>query len=263
MSEGFSYAVLGRGRWAGVIGRILDEQGRRTIGLGNVRRESGEPVSEYRGRLSQELTRSAAQIAWLCVPPGPHVSVMIDAALEAHVHAIVEKPWLGSKDEAERLSSVAKEKHVQIGFDYEYCLLHEIERWRRELGGGIDMLFTGCFSVSRPNRLGIDALENLGSHLAAIHAYAVPMAKVIELRCAYDTENRREVRLERDGQTVASLNFQEAQEPLIPKFIDRFESRIARRDFLLDLDFAVRVSETLAGYKRSRQISSSPFRPFP
>jgi hypothetical protein len=246
------YALLGRGRWATVINGILETHGRRIVNLQNVRRQPSEPESEYQARVRRDLTSAGAQIAWLSVPPGPHVPVMIEAALCAGVHVIVEKPWLCSRSEAEHLSALAKQRRLQVGFDYEYCLMDEVERWRRELEGGVEMLFSGCFCLSRPNRLGISALENLGSHLAAIHAHAVPHAEISELRCEYDSQDRRSVCLEKHGRLISSIDIQRTIEPLIPRLIDRFESSLAAVNFPFDLTFAERVRQTINNHKLER-----------
>jgi len=93
MADGPSYVILGRGRWAERMQGILAAEKRRISCISETRRTSGETDAAYRSRLAEAMSASGAQIAWLCVLPGPHVSLMIDAALDAGLHVVAEKPW--------------------------------------------------------------------------------------------------------------------------------------------------------------------------
>jgi len=92
MADGPAYVILGRGRWAGRMQGILASEQRRISSIPATRRTSGETDAAYRSRLAEAMSASGAQIAWLCVLPGPHVSLMIDAALDAGLHVVAEKP---------------------------------------------------------------------------------------------------------------------------------------------------------------------------
>lgn len=192
------------------------------------------------------MSASGAQIAWICVPPGPHISLMIQAALEAGLHVIVEKPWQCSREETKSLLTLANVTRLMVAIHYQYCFLDEVQNWRRKLGDRVALRFGGRFVVSRPNRLGISAIENLGCHLFAIRAHAVPESVVSEIRCAYEEPDERYVWVETHDGHIASINFLGNKEPLIQRFIAGFEAALGGCEFPFGLAFAERVSEDVA-----------------
>lgn len=240
MLESWSYVVLGRGRWARRMRAILETEGRRVACIEQTRGEAAE--------LTDAMRASGAQAAWLCVLPGPHVAPMMMAAIEAGVHVVAEKPWLCSKDETEALAGAARARGIRLGVHFEYCLLDQIESWRERYQDVRGLRFGGRFTVSRADRLGVPALENLGSHLAAIHRYAVPHSEITELICAYNASDERRVWIEHE-----SIDFLENREPLISRFVQQFEEGA---EFPFGIEFALKVAEDLARW-RGRQTAAS------
>ena len=234
------YAVVGRGRWARRIREVLEGERRRVACIEEARRPAAEFVNALRA--------SGAQAAWLCVAPGGHVAPMMRAAIEAGMHVIAEKPWLCSAAETEALRQAARARGVRTGVHFEYCLLNGVEAWRERFEGMRGLRFGGVFRVSRADRQGIPALENLGSHLAAIRRYAAPEAEMEELSCAYEGPDERRVWIEDE-----SLDFLENREPIIQKFVHWFEDG---RDFPFDIEFGRRVAEDLIMW-RGRQTAAS------
>jgi predicted dehydrogenase len=240
MLESWSYVVLGRGRWAGRMREVLEAEGRRVACIEQTRGEAAD--------LTDAMRVSGAQAAWLCVTPGPHVAPMMMAAIEAGVHVVAEKPWLCSKDETESLAGAARARGVRLGVHFEYCLLDAIESWRERYQDVRGLRFGGRFTVSRADRLGVPALENLGSHLAAIHRYAAPHSEITELVCAYEATDERRVWIEDE-----SIDFLENREPLIQRFVQRFEDSA---EFQFGIEFALRVGEELARWRGRRTAES-------
>ena len=158
MPEGPSYVVLGRGRWAGRMQSILGAENRSVAAIPETRRASEETDTAYRSRLADVLRASDAQIAWLCVLPGPHVPLMIDAALDAGLHVVTEKPWQASQGVTTALVAKAKSLRRLIAVHFEYCLLEEVERWRRDFHPGTGLRFGGRFFLSRPDHTGMSAM---------------------------------------------------------------------------------------------------------
>src|SRR5271156_4705382 len=197
MPDGPSYVILGKGRWAARMQSILAVENRSVDSIPQTRRASGETDSAYRSRLAEAMRASDAQIAWLCVVPGPHVPLIIDAALDAGLHIIAEKPWQGSQLVTSALTARAKSLHRLIAVHFEYCLLKEVERWRRDFHSRTGLRFGGHFFLSRPDHTGMSAMDNLGSHLLAIRAYAAPNSALQEIRCGYDQPDERSVWLEK------------------------------------------------------------------
>src|SRR5689334_23002281 len=99
MAEAPAYVILGRGRWARKILPIITGERRSVTTIEEARQRAAEASQNYVTRLAEAMKASRAQIAWLCVSPGPHVSLMVQAGLEAGLHVIVEKPWYGSAED--------------------------------------------------------------------------------------------------------------------------------------------------------------------
>src|SRR5450755_3074028 len=102
MPEGLSYVILGRGRWAKRIDSILTGYGRRTTCIPSTRPDTGEDHAADSDHLTSAMAATGADIAWLCIPPGPHIPLIAEAALVARLHVVVEKPWLASAAETAR-----------------------------------------------------------------------------------------------------------------------------------------------------------------
>jgi hypothetical protein len=246
MAEKPNYVILGRGRWAGRMQTILGAEGRGVTNIPEARRAFGEGDSAYISRLAAGMSTSGAQIAWLCVLPGPHVALMIEAALEAGLHIVVEKPWQGTQRVTEALAARAKSLHRVIAVHFEYCLLDEVQRWRRDFHPGKGLRFGGHFLLSRPDHMGISAMENLGSHLLAIREYAAAESDLQEIRCGYEQPDERSVWLEKRNTRVAFLNLLESKEPIIQRFAGKMEESLETGDFPFDLEFALRVAKGIA-----------------
>jgi hypothetical protein len=246
MAEALVYVVLGRGRWAQRMRSMLGAEHRRVTAMEETRQHSGESDAVYRQRLAVGMQKSGAEIAWACVLPGPHLTLMVEAALDANLHMICEKPWSSSRQVTESLSARAKSLGRLVGVHYEYCFLSELQRWRSDFGAETALQFGGRFFLDRPTHTGMSPLDNLGTHLMAIRNYAVPHATIKELQCGYEQPNERIVWLEREGQRIASLNLLEQKEPIIQRFIAEFESSRDMGRFPIDLEFGLRVAEDIA-----------------
>ena len=147
MSELPSYAILGRGRWATIMEAILAAESRRVVLIEDTRRRNSESEANYISRLGELLDRSGARIAWLCVPPGPHVPAMLKASIAAGLNAVIEKPWLCSEAETESLLALAGERRLLLAVHYQYCLLDQVEGWRRDFNQGAGLCFSGRFTL--------------------------------------------------------------------------------------------------------------------
>jgi predicted dehydrogenase len=241
MADWPAYAILGLGRWGAKMLSILEAAGRRVTAIAHSRREASESERSYTERLASSLAESGAQIAWLCVPPGPHIELMIRAAMEARTHVVIEKPWLG-------LTAAAG---IIVGVHFEYCLLDEVESWRERFHGVQGLRFGGRFNVSRIDRLGIPPLVNLGCHLLAIRRYAAPQSQISEISCAYEAADERRVWIETD-----SIDFTHNRQPIIQRFIRKFEAATEGANFPFGLEFAAGVAEDLATYPDPQKAAS-------
>lgn len=250
MAEIPSYAIVGRGRWAHTMCGILAAERRRTITIDNTRRQPLESDTSYKSRLSESIAASGAQIAWLCVPPGPHIPVMVEAAIGAGLHTVVEKPWQCSRSESKSLQALAQARRLLVAIHYEYCLLEGVESWRHEFNEGVGLCFGGRFTSSRSDSPATLSIDNLRSHLLAIRAYAAPKSHVAEIRCGYGLPDERSVWVETQGRRIASIDFLGNSEPIIQRFIGRLEAALDGADFPFGLDFASRVSDDVNALKQ-------------
>ncbi len=242
MADHPAYVILGRGRWAARMQSILVEENRRVASIPETRRQGSESDAAYRSRLAEAMSASNAQIAWLCVLPGPHVPLLIDAALDAGLHVVAEKPWQGSRRVTASLAAKAKSLRRLIAVHFEYCFLEEVERWRRDFHPGSGLRFGGHFFLNRADHMGISAMDNLGVHLLAIRAYGVPQSSVQEIRCGYEQPEERSVWLERRNIRVAFIDLLAHRELIIQRFMAKVEASLEGADFPLDLEFALDVS---------------------
>jgi hypothetical protein len=249
MAETPAYAILGRGRWAHKMRPIISGEGRSVVSIEETRQRPSESESEYVDRLVAVMKASRAQIAWLCVVPGPHVSPMIRAAIEAGLHVIVEKPWYGSREETQKLQSLARAKGRVIAVHFEYLVLEEVEKWRAEFYPGAGCRFGGRFFLSRSDRSGIPAIDNLGCHLLAIREYTVPSSDISEIRCAYELPDERMVWIDRGDQRLASIDLFTHRQLIIQRFVQKVEAALDGAAFPFDLEFALRVAGELNVFK--------------
>ncbi|HEX4542772.1 MAG TPA: Gfo/Idh/MocA family oxidoreductase [Candidatus Acidoferrum sp.] len=249
MAEFPAYAILGAGRWAKRIHNILSGEQRRVLMVVGARPLPAESDSTFKARLTATLQAGGTRCAWLCVPPGPHVALLVQAALEADLHVIVEKPWYGSIEDTRRLQTLARKKQRLLAVDFEYLTLEEVENWRKCFYPGAKLRFGGHFFVSRSDRSGIPAIDNLGSHLLAIREYAVPSSTISDLQCSYERPDERLVWIERKGQRLSTIELFTHGQIAIQRFIERAEAALDGAAFPFDLDFAMRVANQINAYK--------------
>jgi predicted dehydrogenase len=249
MAEAPAYVILGRGRWAQKMRLIISGERRSVALIEEARQHPSESESAYVERLAAAMKASGARIAWLCVLPGPHVSSMIQAAMEAGLHVIVEKPWYGSREETEKLQSLASARGRVVAVHFEYLVLKEVERWREQFHPGEGCRYGGRFFLSRSDRSGIPAIDNLGCHLLAIREYAVPSSQISEIQCDYDRPDERLVWIDKGGQRLSSIDLFTHGQPIIQRFMQKVEAALDGAAFPFDLEFALRVADELGAYK--------------
>lgn len=249
MAEGPAYVILGRGRWAKKMQPVIAAEGRTVTAIEETRQGASESTAGYISRLSDMLEASRAQIAWLCVSPGPHVCLMIQAALEAGLSAVAEKPWYGSAADTERLRSLARARRRLVAVHFEYLVHPEVQKWNKSFHPGTGMRFGGHFFLSRHDHTGIPATDNLGSHLMAVREFAAPAAEVCELQCAYERADERIVWLEKGANRLAFIDLLKGSERIIQDFMKKVEAALDGAAFPFDLDFALRVANQLNALK--------------
>jgi predicted dehydrogenase len=240
------YAVVGNGYWAGVMHGILAQQSKVAV-VADTRRSPQETGQDYQARMEASLGRTGAHAAWLCVPPSANTLPLVMAAVNNGMHVVAEKPWIW--DDCQELTAQAQARGLLIGVHHEYCMLDAVQAWRSLQKDGAGLKFQGRFTTSRPDKHGVPALQNLGSHLFAIWAYAVPGAAITDVRCGYGQPDERVVSLENAEGPVATVDFTSNREQIIQRFIAKFERALAGDSFPFTLDFALQVLQAMNAYR--------------
>ncbi len=239
------YLIVGKGRWGERMREMLVGEGRRAGFASGSRRLDGESDEDFEARMAIAFRDSGTLIAWLCVAPGAHVPPLIRAALAAGMHVLVEKPWVYPRQETTELQEIARRAGLRTAVHFEFCMLAELQKWREEFGDCKEFRFAGVFDVNSSDRLQIPAMHNLGSHLGAMHEYAVPRSAISEIGCHYETVDQRRVFLDGTAGRVGEIDFLGSREPIIQRFLGLFEESLAGEKFLFDFDFGWRVKEKL------------------
>ncbi len=254
MPEAPAYVILGRGRWAKKMQPILAGEARSVTTIEETRQRPSESAPNYVSRLADGMKTRRAQIAWLCVSPGLHVSLMIQAALEAGLHVIAEKPWYGSAADTQRLQNLARARQRLIGVHFEYLVHAKVEKWKNSFCSGSGLRFGGHFYLGRPYEGDIPAIDNLGCHLFAIREFAVPASEVGEMKCLYARSAERLVWLEQGNQQIASIDLFKGSDRIIQEFMIKAEAALDGAAFPFDLDFALRVENELNAFKARNPV---------
>ena len=252
MAEGPAYVILGRGRWAKRMQPIIAGEGRSVAVIEETRQKVSESPEAYLSRLAGGMKASLAQIAWLCVTPGPHVTLMIQAAIETGLHVVAEKPWSCSAEDTKRLLALAAAKGRLIAIHYEYCVLDEVQKWKERFYPGSGVQLGGRFFLSRSDQSGIPAIDNLGCHLLAIREWAVPSSEVFQIECAYEQADERLVWLEKGKQKIGSIDLLNHRQLIVQRFMKRFEAALDGAAFPFDLEFGLRVGVELNALKNRK-----------
>ena len=79
----------------------------------------------------------------------------------------------------------------------------------------------------------------------AMREYAVPHSHLSKMLCGYELPDERMVWLDSDKQRVASIDFLGSKEPIVQRFLARFENSLGGKPFPFDFAFAQRVNENL------------------
>jgi hypothetical protein len=228
--------------------QMLVGEGRHADFASGSRKLEGESDGDFEARLAAAFRGSGAQIAWLCVTPGPYVPPLIRAAIAARMNVLVEKPWVYSREVTEGLQQAARHAGLQTAVHFEFCMLAEVEKWRGEFGDREELTFGGIFDVSVADRSRIPVMQNLGSHLVAMQEYAVPRSAISRIDCHYEAVDQRRVFLDGGQGRVGEIDFLGSKEPIIQRFLGLFEGSLGGGGFLLDFDFGWRVNERLGRF---------------
>lgn len=174
---------------------------------------------------------------------------MTRAALEAGLHVVAEKPWFGTPEETAELIQAAHAAQRIVAVHYEYCLVDAFAEWREQFRNDSSLTFAGRFHHSRQSHAGISALDNLGTHLLSIREWAAPRSRLGLIDCAYGMPDQRLVWLEREGVRVAAIDLLATKEPIIQRFIGKLEAGLEGAAFPFDLEFALRVADSVAAVR--------------
>jgi hypothetical protein len=148
-------------------------------------------------------------------------------------------------DATNSLVTLATKNRCHVAVNFQMCFLQVLSSLQLKYKTKNNVVFSGCFSISRNNRLDIESKYNLGSHLLAIREYVFPFAKIGVVESAYESVDSRffSLNAERESDVVDLIK---NDEPLLQIFIQQFEQGLkSGKPLFLDLPFALRVTESL------------------
>lgn len=250
MAEMPAYVILGRGQWAQRMRTIIAAEGHHVSLIEETRQQQAEASEHYLERIASAIRRTGAGIAWICTAPGLHVTQMIEAALEAKAHVVVEKPWYGSEEESRRLQTLARSRRRIIAVHFEYLALQEVEECKSLLYPGDGCSFGGRYFLSRADHTGIPAIDNLGCHLFSIRQYVAPASTVSGMVCGYQQPDERLAWFDRGAERVATFDLLRHNQRIIQVFMKKVEAALDSAAFPFDLTFASRVAGELEEFKK-------------
>jgi hypothetical protein len=237
---------------------VLISEGRTVRSIEETRAHPGETADAYRARLASALRATAAEVAWLCVPPGDHLPAMVEALLDARMHAVIEQPWLCTAEQTHAWNARSQSTSHLIGVHYEYCLLDALEAWRHVFSSDTGLQFNGVFQHGRSSHLGLLAMDVLGAHLLSMRQFAVSHSTLGRIDCGYEHADERRVWLTQSVHTLASADFLETREPLIQRYIVRFEAALEGAAFPWGLEFALLVAAEATVLKQKLALAVEP-----
>lgn len=265
MPSGPKYLVIGAGRWGAVIERILRELGRDVSILHRgARQEPGESAGDYSDRLERWIANHHADIAWICIPPVPQLTVVAQAALHAGMHVVLEKPWPFDDSTTAAVVEAAAANNRRVAVHFQYCYLDGLQVLAQRAETENCCKLNGTFTLSRSNRLGISASINLGSHLVAIHALHFPQIAFERISVGYGMKDARTISLSGlpAGAQNNQIDFTNNREPLVQRFVGACESAFFEGSAVaLDLAFARRVNDTTLALEAQRVLQDLSMRP--
>lgn len=232
--------------WGKKVFSMLHSEGREVVPLNVSRPNSYLSLSKYQDQIKKEIIDKAsdANIIWIAIPPGQQ-EIAVKCALELSKNVIVEKPWLADAEVTKSLIKLAQKNGCQIRVNFQLCYLSLLPVLQLKYKNKENVIFSGSFSISRDNRLSVEAMYNLGSHLVAIHDYMFPFSEIGNLTCNYNTEDIRFFSLE-SADEIDVVDIGNNEEPLLQVFIEEFERSLRGEDQpKLGLEFALKVTAYL------------------
>lgn len=240
--------VIGRGRWGRRLAGMLEGEGHVARML-SLRPDTGESDRRFAGRVTRTLDAEAgnAALVWLAVPPAAPQAALVEGALAAGRHVVVEKPWWVDTARTADLMDQAARRGLIAAVHFQYCYLDAWPSLARDFNAG-GAEFHGVFTTARPARADIPAADNLATHLLAVRRHWFPRAELTGLHAAYESRDRRIVDLSRGGRTER-VDFTSTKQPIVQRFLADLSRRAAAGGgFPLDLAFAADVQADLAAF---------------
>lgn len=250
------FAILGAGRWGGIVAQAVRRIGHQAEILTGLRLAPGQSWDDYRMAWQHSLAGTGIDIVWIATPPGDHVVPLCHACLDAGIHVIIEKPWMGKRNDMISLISKATARGLLVAVNYQYLFLDFVEaarkKWASVVGNKrhIDIIFT----IDRPPRSALPAIYNLGAHLFAIKMALDENAEISDMNVGYCMKNARQI-IVSDAEKSEVFDFTNNSEPILERFIQRYVRAVDGDDvWVPSLYFSQRVYEEMVFFNNSRTL---------
>jgi len=248
----FSYVILGSGRWGARISKILCDMGKDVSHVAvekKVRNNREKYLKILKHRLNQ--LKKTNSVLWVAIPPGYQYEIS-KIATELGFHQVFEKPWNVTMSQSCELAALCKQKKVTVGVHFQYCYLDKLELISKNTEkSDKQCFFSGVFTIDKSNKLGLDPVDNLGIHLAAIWQQYFNEINFQSLVVGYDSCNERSITIsDVNGDYVSGLDFSINSEPIVQRFVENFEDCINNEEsFKYGIEFAGKVNVLISKFK--------------
>ncbi|MBS4067195.1 MAG: Gfo/Idh/MocA family oxidoreductase [Sulfurimonas sp.] len=250
------FAILGAGRWGKIVAQAVHRIGHLAEILTGLRLAPGQNWNDYQMEWRRRLEGADVDIVWIATPPGNHIVPLCHACLDVGINVIIEKPWMGKRDDMISIVSKATAKGLLVAVNYQYLFLDFIESARSRWVSGaddknrIDIRFT----IDRPPRSPLSAIYNLGAHLFAIKMMLDENAEISGMSVGYYMENARQIVIS-NAECSETFDFTENSEPILERFVQQYVRAINGDDvWVPSLYFSQRVYEEMVFFNNSRAL---------
>ncbi len=246
MTRGTRLLVAGDGQWGRRVQSVGIEQGMTVTLISDLRARSGENDNDHLARLTVTLASWDPDLVWVAVPPSRSSVLLTKAAIACGCDVILEKPWMGSRKDAETIAADAEAAGLRIRVHFEYIFLAGLNQASVHLALGRDLRFDGAFEILSAGRHGLAPEHNLGSHLRAIHQVYFPHAEIGTLTCSYEAPTPcRWIQLSDSKKVMYRLDFVDSAEPVIQRFLRAFLSSAEGPDRVHKVQPSIQLAERI------------------
>ena len=240
------YGIIGN-NWGLKILKILESMDKHAKLIKIKSPKKYNNLEKYK-KISKKIIKNISKnfdVIWIAIPSNEKL-FLANQCLKNDLNLIIEKPWLYSFKETQRIIKLQKKKKLQIGVHYEYLYLKKLFLEKKiKLFNKKKSNFKGIFNVKSKIGINLSPLYELGSHLMSIKLLYFNKTMIQDFECSYNKKDCREIKLF-NNKKMFSLNFTHNKEPIIQRFIIDYEKKlVSKKKYNIDLKFACNVYKNI------------------